>query len=127
MSLLKNKYLNSNYSITEARVLFEVYMHDECTSSFIVKSLNIDKSYLSRIVKNFEGEGYLTKRPSCKDSRSYTLSLTNKGELKVKDFIKKSDIEIQDKFKDICEEDQTEFLKAIKILTNIIVKSLGEN
>lgn len=51
LDLLGNHYLGSEYSATEARVLFEVYEKDGCNAAHIAKVMNIDKSYLSRIIK----------------------------------------------------------------------------
>lgn len=52
--LLGNKYLGSEYSATEARVLFEIFENDGCNAAYIAEKMNIDKSYLSRIIKNHE-------------------------------------------------------------------------
>ena len=51
MNLLGNHYLGSEYSITEARVFFEIYENEGCNAAHIAQIMNIDKSYLSRIIK----------------------------------------------------------------------------
>ncbi len=76
MRLLDNHYLGLEYSPTEARVLFEVYENDGCNATYIAKTINIDKSYLSRIIKAHEKSGYLIRSVSQKDSRSFDLHLT---------------------------------------------------
>lgn len=52
MNLLGNHYLGSEYSVTEARIFFEIYENEGCTATHIAQEMNIDKSYLSRILKN---------------------------------------------------------------------------
>ena len=74
-----NRYFGSDYSVTEARILFEIDENEGCTSSSIVKALNVDKSYLSRILKDFEKKGFLRKTPMPSDRRSYELHLTEEG------------------------------------------------
>ena len=51
MNLLGNHYLGSEYSVTEARIFFEIYENEGCNAAHIAKAMNIDKSYLSRILK----------------------------------------------------------------------------
>lgn len=79
LGLLGNHYLGSNYSPTEERVLFEVYENDGCNAAHIAKTMNIDKSYLSRIIRSYEKDGYLVRTVSQKDSRSFHIHLTETG------------------------------------------------
>ncbi len=61
-NLLTQKYLNSKYSIAEARILYEIYDHREISARDIVNALHVDKGYLSRILKKFEAESILEKK-----------------------------------------------------------------
>ena len=63
MNLLGNHYLGSKYSVTEARVFFEIYENEGCNAAHIAKTMNIDKSYLSRIISCHE-----KKRLYCKEA-----------------------------------------------------------
>lgn len=54
LRLLDNHYLGSEYTPTEARVLYEIYENDGCNAAYIAKEMNIDKSYLSRIIRAHE-------------------------------------------------------------------------
>lgn len=62
MNLLGNHYLGSEYSVTEARIFFEIYENEGCTATHIAQEMNIDKSYLSRILKNHEKKGYIYRQ-----------------------------------------------------------------
>lgn len=94
LELLGNHYLGSEYSATEARVLFEVYEHDGCNAAHIASTMNIDKSYLSRIIKSHESKGYLVRMVSKTDSRSRELHLTELGVELTRDFIRRSNAQI---------------------------------
>lgn len=59
MNLLGDHYLGSEYSITEARVFFEIHENQGCNAAHIAQLMNIDKSYLSRIIKKQEKKGTL--------------------------------------------------------------------
>ncbi len=79
LGALNKKVLNSKFSLPEARVLFEINNIPDCTAKDIVKTLNIDKSYLSRILKNFFKNKLIFKKRSEEDARNHFLLLTQKG------------------------------------------------
>lgn len=79
MKLLGNHYLGSEYSVTEARIFFEIYENEGCTAAHIANAMQIDKSYLSKILAGHEKNGFLQRIPSAEDRRSYHLYLTEKG------------------------------------------------
>lgn len=128
MDLLGNHYLGSEYSVPEARIFFEIYMNSGCNAAYIAKTMNIDKSYLSRILKNHEKNGYLYKEPSEKDLRSYELYLTEKGKGKAEDFIQKSNEQIGLLIQRLNQEDRTRLRDALDLVIRILnqCKEQGE-
>lgn len=80
IGLLDKTYLNSAYSLAEVRVLHEIYHHDEITANDILATLQIDKGYLSRILKSFEKKKMVLKKRSTEDGRALKLTLTALGE-----------------------------------------------
>jgi DNA-binding MarR family transcriptional regulator len=80
IGLVDNHILDSPYSLPEARVLYELFHRQPCTASHIMTAINMDKGYLSRVLKAFEKKGLLTRKPSKEDGRVATLVLTAKGE-----------------------------------------------
>lgn len=124
MNLLGDNYLGSEYSITEARIIFEIYENQGINAARIAKIMNIDKSYLSRMIKNHERNGYIMKSASKEDGRSYCLYLTEKGNQKAKDFIKKSDEEIRIIIKSLTKDQQKSLIDALDVITELL--SLSE-
>lgn len=120
MRLLDNHYLGSEYSPTEARVLFEVYENDGCNAAYIAKTMNIDKSYLSRIIKAHEKSGYLIRSVSQKDSRSFDLHLTEAGVQRAEDFIRKSNQQIECIIRTLHEEEYINLMEALNTITDIL-------
>lgn len=96
MSLLNKSYLNSDYAITEARILYELYENNGCNANYIVHKLHIDKSYLSRIIKKFENINLLERTVSKHDTRAYDIILTDKGIAETESLIKRSNANILD-------------------------------
>lgn len=126
MNLLGNHYLGSEYSVTEARVFFELYENEGCNAAHIAQIMNIDKSYLSRIIKSHEKNGYIQRTPSCEDGRSYSLFLTDKGKNKAVDFIYKSDDEIGKIIQSLSVDEQIRLADALDTITELLSKGRGD-
>ncbi|HUA97932.1 MAG TPA: helix-turn-helix domain-containing GNAT family N-acetyltransferase [Terracidiphilus sp.] len=77
--LLDEGLLASGYSLTEARVLFELATRPEGGASEIAVALKLDAGYLSRILRKFEEAGLLTRSPLATDARQAVLRLTRRG------------------------------------------------
>lgn len=69
----------SPFSLSEARVLYELAHRDDLAAKEIGNELGLDPGYLSRIVQSFDEQGLITRRPLPADRRQYQLSLTAKG------------------------------------------------
>jgi DNA-binding MarR family transcriptional regulator/GNAT superfamily N-acetyltransferase len=76
---LSEGLLNSEYSLTEARVLYELATHDGTLAREIADELNLDGGYLSRILRRFENAALIQKSVSASDARQMELRLTAKG------------------------------------------------
>lgn len=81
IGVLEQNLLHSPYSLTEARVLFELAQHDGMTAKEIGTKLGLDAGYLSRIVHAFSEKNLITRKASAADRRQYSLALTAKGRL----------------------------------------------
>ncbi|MCG2667100.1 GNAT family N-acetyltransferase [Bradyrhizobium sp. GCM10023182] len=69
----------SPFSLSEARVLYELAHRDALAAKEIGNELGLDPGYLSRIVQSFDEKGLITRTPLPTDRRQYQLSLTAKG------------------------------------------------
>ncbi|MDQ3182867.1 MAG: helix-turn-helix domain-containing GNAT family N-acetyltransferase [Actinomycetota bacterium] len=80
IGVLREGYLESPFSLTEVRVLYELAHCDETTASELGEELGLDAGYLSRILRGFEKQGLIHKRPSEADGRRRLLRLTERGQ-----------------------------------------------
>lgn len=122
MNLLGDHYLGSEYSVTEARVFFEIYENEGCNAAHIAQLMNIDKSYLSRIIKKHEKSGYIHRERSAEDSRSYHLFLTDDGKDCAEDLIRKSNEEIAKVIRGLSSEEEQQLTGALETISRLLRK-----
>ncbi len=79
LGTLNEGLLNSDYSLAEARVLYELANRDAPNASEIAEGLGMDPGYLSRLLGKFERDGLLQKKVSEQDGRFADLVLTTRG------------------------------------------------
>ncbi|MCX7780083.1 MAG: helix-turn-helix domain-containing GNAT family N-acetyltransferase [Negativicutes bacterium] len=79
IGLVNRTILDSPYSLAEVRVMLEIDQAGQCTARDLVKLLDIDPGYLSRMLQRFVKEKLITKTASTTDGRANVLSLTDKG------------------------------------------------
>jgi DNA-binding MarR family transcriptional regulator/GNAT superfamily N-acetyltransferase len=79
IGLLRKSYLGSPYSLTEARVLYELAQRKDITAVELARNLDFDEGYLSRVLARFEKRGLVSRTPSLYDRRQAHLALTAKG------------------------------------------------
>ncbi|PSL32182.1 MarR family winged helix-turn-helix transcriptional regulator [Chitinophaga ginsengisoli] len=94
IGLLDAHLLNSAYSLSEVRTMYEIYTGKSVQASQIMTAMHIDKSYLSRILKKLTQEGLISKTPSEEDARASLISLTEEGLKVFKTLNKASDEQI---------------------------------
>jgi DNA-binding MarR family transcriptional regulator len=79
IGLLDKHLLDSEFSLPEARILYELSKHQPCTASAIMVLINMDRGYMSRILSSFVKKKIIQRKKSETDGRSYFLTLTAKG------------------------------------------------
>lgn len=116
IGLLDQSILNSTYSLTEARILFEIGQSNKCTAKDLSSSLDVDRGYMSRILSNFEVNGLITKEISKQDGRVCHLYLTPKGKDEFSMLCDRSNKQIEELTKDLREEEKDKLVESFRYI-----------
>jgi DNA-binding MarR family transcriptional regulator/GNAT superfamily N-acetyltransferase len=79
IGVLSEGLLDSPYSLTEARLIFELAQRDATEVTALRHDLDIDAGYLSRLLARFEADGLITRARSATDGRRQVIRLTATG------------------------------------------------
>jgi DNA-binding MarR family transcriptional regulator/GNAT superfamily N-acetyltransferase len=120
LGLLDRTLLKSAYSLTEVRVLFELNRLSTTNASMLVKLLNLDPAYLSRILSSFEEKKLIQKERSSKDMRKQMISLTSKGQEVISDLQEKANKQIKMLLTKVTDVDQNKLIIAMNTIKNIL-------
>lgn len=120
IGLLDKYLLHSAYSLAEGRIIFEIYSGKSVQASQIMTAMNIDKSYLSRLLKKLEKDGLITRASSGNDARAMLISLTEKGIQEFTMLNKASDKQISDLIINLNSTDQQELVANMNAIMNIL-------
>ena len=124
IGVLREGLLHTPYSLTEARVLFEIANRERATASDFSRDLGLDPGYLSRILSGLERRGLIEKAPSETDARRRILSLTAEGLEAFSELDARSREEIAQLLGELSEEEQLRLLAAMGTIESVLDKRL---
>jgi DNA-binding MarR family transcriptional regulator/GNAT superfamily N-acetyltransferase len=79
IGVLQEGLLASPFSLTEARLLYELAQRERATASALCRDLGLDAGYVSRILRRFEKQRLIARTRSAEDGRQSFLALTEAG------------------------------------------------
>ncbi len=123
IGLLRGKYLGTPYSLTEARLLFELAQRDASEVSDLRRTVDIDAGYLSRILTRFESDGLVTRERSAADGRRQVIRLTATGRTAVAGLDTRSARQTSDMLAGVRDDDRRRLLDAMRVITEILTES----
>jgi DNA-binding MarR family transcriptional regulator/GNAT superfamily N-acetyltransferase len=123
IGLLRGKYLDTPYSLTEARLLFELAQRDTSEVTDLRRTVDIDPGYLSRILARFEADGLITRERSAADARRQVIGLTGTGRGVVEGLDARSAGQTRDMLAGVRDEDRRALLEAMRVITETLTGS----
>ncbi|WIX80826.1 bifunctional helix-turn-helix transcriptional regulator/GNAT family N-acetyltransferase [Amycolatopsis carbonis] len=111
---------NAEYSLSEARVLFEVAQQTELHVSDLRKRLDLDGGYASRLLSRLESRGLVVRERSGEDARRQIVRLTGAGREAFADLDSRSVRQIGGLLERFPDEDQRRLLGAMGTITQLV-------
>jgi DNA-binding MarR family transcriptional regulator/GNAT superfamily N-acetyltransferase len=112
--------LDSPYSLTEVRVLYELANRPKVGASELAADLDLDRGYLSRILKRFEADGLLARATSSDDGRRHHLRLTPAGLRTFAPLDRRSQEQVQGMIGALAPERRSQLLAAMRTIESIL-------
>jgi DNA-binding MarR family transcriptional regulator len=126
IGVMNRNFLDSPFSLTEVRVMFELYYDEKATVRKIKNLLKIDEGYLSRTIDKLRKQGIVSKKQSDIDRRSYILSLTVKGKKIFEKIEIRQNESVRSLIDTLTEEELEELIKTMQRIRSLLSNS-GEN
>jgi DNA-binding MarR family transcriptional regulator/GNAT superfamily N-acetyltransferase len=80
IGVLEESLLNSPFSLTQSRVLYEIAQRHTTIASELAAALALDAGYVSRVLRGFVRQRLVRRTRSSEDHRQYRLALTAAGQ-----------------------------------------------
>lgn len=119
IGVINDHILDSPYSLSEVRVMFEIHHNPNITARQIRDILQVDEGYLSRLIAKLERQNIIRKTKSSADKRITSLTLAKNGEAIFLKLNERSSENISDVFGHLNKKEQkelTEHFERIKTL-----------
>ena len=120
LGVLGQRLLESPFSLSEARVLYELAHRDGVAAKEIGAELDLDPGYLSRIVQKFADDGLVSRKPLPEDRRQYQLNLTAKGRQAFAKLDRSSHEEVARTLRRMSEVDQRHLTAAMTAIERLL-------
>jgi len=120
IGVLRKGLLDSPFTLTQVRVLYELAHRDQPTATELGKELGLDAGYLSRILNAFEGGELLTKKAAEVDGRQMLLSLTARGQKVIGDLEAAADRDIGAMLGKLTDAGQARLIAAMETIHGLL-------
>ena len=120
IGILNDGLLDSPFSLTEVRVLFELAHAPHLTATALRDELDLDAGYLSRLLRRLEQRGFLTRTSSEADGRVAYLNLTDKGRQEFRTLDERANDEVRALVRELAVPQQRQLLSALRTIEDLL-------
>ena len=120
IGVLQEHLLESPFSLTEARVIYELAHHDHTTARDLGAELGLDAGYLSRMLRGFHRRGLVQAKRSTIDGRETLLRLTARGQTAFAKLNGESGAEVGAMLRQLPEAAQTRLVNAMQTIEGLL-------
>jgi DNA-binding MarR family transcriptional regulator/GNAT superfamily N-acetyltransferase len=123
IGVLREGLLHSPYSLTEARILFEIANGEDLSATGLSRELGLDPGYLSRILARLDQHDLIDRVRSEADGRRWLLYLTPEGEEAFALLDNRAREEVSELLGGLSEADRRRLLGSMRTIESILDKS----
>ena len=120
LGLLRGRYLDTDYSLSESRMMYELSQHPGCTANHLRTTLGLDAGYMSRMVRSLTERGLVEGVRSERDKRATLLNLTAAGHGVIADINHRASAETVRMLDRLGEAQRAQLLEAMSKVREIL-------
>jgi DNA-binding MarR family transcriptional regulator/GNAT superfamily N-acetyltransferase len=125
LGLLQEGLLDTEFSLTEARVIFELAASGQAGAASLRRRLDIDPGYLSRLLARLGSAGLISRQRDPEDGRRQVIELTAKGQAAFATLNDRSDRQVRDLLTTLPEPAQRRLTGAMAAIEEILSGPAG--
>lgn len=119
IGLLRQGLLETPYSLSEARVLYEI-AQGETTAAALAQGLGLDPAFLSRLLRRLVSRRLVARTPSAKDRREAILALTEEGRAEFSMLDRRSQQHTASQLAPLAETQQCRLVAAMRAIEELL-------
>lgn len=120
IGVLQAGLLDTPYSLTEARVIFELAQADTTDLADLRARLGLDAGYLSRIMGRLRSDRVVRTGPSASDARRQVVALTARGRRVFADLDERSVRQVSELLGSLTDEDQRRLVSSMETIRGVL-------
>ncbi|MGV2099577.1 bifunctional helix-turn-helix transcriptional regulator/GNAT family N-acetyltransferase [Rhizobium sp. 21-4511-3d] len=120
LGVLNKAYLDTPFTLTDARVLFEIGSHKGISATTLASDLQLDPAYLSRILKRFRAEDLVETKADDNDKRSQIIHVTGKGQQQFEEFGRRSNAQLAERFETLADGEPQSVVSAMQTIRSLL-------
>jgi DNA-binding MarR family transcriptional regulator/GNAT superfamily N-acetyltransferase len=122
IGVLNEGLLESPFTVTEARIIYELANRERATATELGNELGMDPGYLSRTLRALETRKVITRKTSASDARQNVVVLTAKGRREFESLDRLSRNQIEEILNDLTSVERKRLLAAMALIENMLAK-----
>src|SRR6266511_63817 len=120
LGLLRRRHLDGDFSLTEARILYEIGSNPKLTASSLRNTLGLDAGYISRLLTLLTRRKLVRQTASKEDGREKLLTLSTTGAKKLAQLNERSALQIQELLEPLSAADRETVINSLSKVRSIL-------
>jgi DNA-binding MarR family transcriptional regulator/GNAT superfamily N-acetyltransferase len=120
LGLLRRRHLDGDFSLTEARILYEIGSNPKLTASSLRNTLGLDAGYISRLLTLLTRRKLVRQTASKEDGREKLLTLSTTGAKKLAQLNERSALQIQELLEPLSATDRETVINSLSKVRSIL-------